>query len=160
MTLGEHDSLIHPQLSFSFSIFVVGMAATMAVITGLCGFIRRKTPSSPEIETGKVESAIPNPSAEVKPEEDVEAAANIPLPPPPAMRELRESYSSNLMSRSETKMIDIGSISSSNLNTKVPSTPKPNKVKTDDNSLLTKTIIKGEKCRIRDDEDNVEKPQE
>ncbi|GKV03637.1 hypothetical protein SLEP1_g15911 [Rubroshorea leprosula] len=170
MSSGE-DPLIHP--ASSFPLLVVGMAATMAIITGLCGFRRkfRRRKSSPDPSFPGVESTekayLKIPTAEATtalPTPEDEAKATIPLPPPPAMKDLRATFSFNYTPKSECtrtmsvkvprSMSFVGS-QEEKLHKGWRKVKKAAKLKTDYDSVWTKTIVLGEKCRIRDDEDDV-----
>ncbi|GLT97250.1 hypothetical protein SLE2022_148230 [Rubroshorea leprosula] len=157
----DDDPLIHPALSFS--LLVAGMAATMSIISGLClcGFGRKSSPdpSSPGVrstEEAKATTATPATT-------EHGADTTIPLPPPTSMMELRDTCSSKYMPKSEstrkfgsTMSVKIPrSMSQARQQEEKLSKKKNIKLDTDDNSIWTKTIILGEKCRIRDDEDDV-----
>lgn len=173
----EDDTLlIHPVLSLS--LLAAAMAATFAIITGLCGARSRKksSPSSPVLSTSteKVDAFV-TPSMLAADPSSTRAAAEsvdlkgatkddeaVKLPLPPAMQQMGEASSHNPISKSmsERKL-------SINMSMKVPRSlsvarnrdhkdensrhNKKEKIKTED-SVWMKTIILGEKCKVPDEE--------
>ncbi|XVF89067.1 hypothetical protein PTKIN_Ptkin19aG0101100 [Pterospermum kingtungense] len=168
--------IIHPVLPFSLMVF--GMVATIAIITGLCGF-RKKDPPETSVseEKSDVDIALSNAaettllppqeatiSTETETEDKTEEVIK-ELPPPPCMRatscnnfmtkSASKSASNNFMIKSAStrklttplSMKHVRSISVSKIREKT-TRPKP------EESVWTKTIILGEKCKVsHDDED-------
>ncbi|EOY29937.1 Uncharacterized protein TCM_037314 [Theobroma cacao] len=169
----DGDPIIHSALPFS--LLVAGMAATIAIITGLCGFRRKPSadssaaphlaekseldvpPSNNAAETTLVPPSVVTTSITLETEERTDNSEEVikELPPPPAMRTLRETYSCNnfmTKSASSRKL-------SSTLSLKHKRSISVNKIREKgkskaEESVWTKTIILGEKCRVSDDHDD------
>ncbi|CAA2989273.1 Hypothetical predicted protein [Olea europaea subsp. europaea] len=156
----------------SFSLFIVCIAATMAVISSLCGSLSRKKPPRPsEVDNANTENSQLDISSngkdasnkspgEVEPSqasqpEDIEQQR--PLPPPPFMQHKRAAsyhHRSNSTASSHGKLSSsmsmrvLGNAISSRKEEK-----KEKKLKHED-SVWKKTIILGEKCRVPQEDDD------
>lgn len=163
----DENPLIHPAISLS--LLAAGMAAAIAMITTLCG--DRKTPtaseaSSPTAADNKPdENASPtvNPSGgETENDGDEQGVKELPLPP--KMQQLGSASPPTQISKSasERKLTHMKS-----MNVNVPRSlsvarhnlddgrhKKKDKIKGED-SIWTKTIILGEKCKVTDEEDGI-----
>ncbi|OMO73727.1 hypothetical protein CCACVL1_17167 [Corchorus capsularis] len=160
--------------TFSFISFDEGMAATIAIITGLCGFGRKKSPPlDPTADniaaTTAAETAAQPKSTPVETEENIEELMK-ELPPPPAMQRtlMGTCSSNNLIGKSaSTRKLSLStlsvkhsrSISMNKFREKVgeklgDKLVKP-KAPPDQDSLWRKTIILGEKCKISDRTEDV-----
>ncbi|KAA0064730.1 putative transmembrane protein [Cucumis melo var. makuwa] len=172
----DDNPLIHPAISLF--LLAAGMAAAIAMITTLCGVRsrRRSTPS---------EASSPTATENNKAEENVSPTTTTPslataanpsdretenegevkeLPLPPKMQQVTSSSPPNqiLKSASERKLNHMRSMS-----IKVPRSlsvvrnhldegrqRRKEKIKGED-SIWTKTIILGEKCKVSDEEDGI-----
>lgn len=167
----DESFLVHPVLSFL--VLAIGMAAAIAMITGLCGVRSRKksSTSSSAAEDKSVAfnppSTLPNVAAEnAQTENATEKADPVikELPLPPAMKLMGETSPNNQISKcmSERKL-------KINMSMKVPRSlsvsrhgdqkddngrHKKGKIKADD-SVWMKTIILGEKCKVANEDEAV-----
>ncbi|XVE97698.1 hypothetical protein REPUB_Repub03eG0041300 [Reevesia pubescens] len=169
----DGDPIIHPALPFS--LLVAGMAATIAIINGLCGFWRKPRPelSSPRL-ADKSDIDIPpsNAAAEttlvppqhpittstaLETEEKTEDSEQVikELPPPPGMRTLQESYScNNFMTKSASTRKLSSTLSVKHARSiSVSKIREKRRLKADD-SVWRKRIILGEKCKVSYDDDD------
>lgn len=156
---------IHPVVSFS--LLAAGTAAALAMIAGLCGVLpRRRLRKSPPPSPPLSEAA--------EDQSDVAAAARaeLPLPLPPAMKQLaRESYSCNDMAgkaSSDQKKISASlsmKVITRSLSMTRTCAHRDHNNKEDHDQIINKnmmvnmdhqdsiwmkTIILGEKCRVPD----------
>ncbi|KAF5444761.1 hypothetical protein F2P56_033866 [Juglans regia] len=173
----NEKQLIHPLLSFS--LLVVGIAAAIATITALCGsrFRKRTSPPSapPPFETAEKPGLVDStaitmtmtsspPTKAAEPVESEDTLENKEpqvkeLPLPPAMKQVRESYSCRNMTNTSSYRK-----ASMNLSMKLPRSlslarreenrQRKEELKMKD-SIWMKTIILGEKCKVPDEEDAV-----
>lgn len=171
----NENPLMPPVLSFS--LLAVGVAATIAMISALCGVKSRKRSSpspSPYKETEKsgefnstatttTMTSPPPKHAEVveaKDSPDNKETQDKELPLPPAMKQMGETDSSNILTKSasDRKM-------TMSLSMKLPRSMsmarkeenhrrKKGKLKPED-SIWMKTIILGEKCKVPEEDDAV-----
>lgn len=156
----------------SFSLFIVCIAATMAVISVLCGSFSRKKSSTPsEVDNARTENSQLGISsngkdASHKPQAEVESSKAAekeddeqqgPLPPPPAMQHIRAAsyhHRSNSTASSHGKLSSsmsvrlLGNAIATRMEEK-----KEKKLKRED-SVWKKTIILGEKCRVPQEDDD------
>ncbi|CAI9773146.1 unnamed protein product [Fraxinus pennsylvanica] len=156
----------------SFSLLIVCIAATMAVISFLCGSLsRKKKPHPSEVDNAKTENsqldilsnrkdASHKPPGEVEisevsqPQDDEQQR---PLPPPPFMQHKRAAsyhHRSNSTASSHGKLSS--SMSMSVLGNAISSRKEEKKEKTlkHEDSVWKKTIILGEKCRVPQEDDD------
>lgn len=171
----DGDPIIHPVLPFS--LLLAGMAATIAIITGLCGFLRKRPPDlsappaaeTPEFDIPPTNAAEPSlpPTQEATASTALEAETSEEaikeLPPPPGMRALKETYScNNFMTKSAStrKLSSTLSVSSTlNISMKHARSISVSKIREKrrskaEDSIWTKTIILGEKCKVSTDDDD------
>lgn len=157
--------LNHPILSFT--LLAIGMAAAIALISGLCGVKHRRKPSAPSPSLAPIsrkEEALSRlPTTKAKKPPSVESKENEnKLPLTPAKKKLvRGAYSCKDMTKfmSESKIAaSLGmkvtrslSMTRNRDNVK-EEIGKKGKLKTED-SIWMKTIILGEKCRVPDEEE-------
>jgi len=156
----------------SFSLFIVCIAATMAVISVLCGSLSRKKSSTPsEVDNARTENpqlgiSSNGKDASHKPQAEVESSKAAekeddeqqgPLPPPPAMQHIRAA---SYHHRSNSTASSHGKLSSSmsvrllgNAIATRKEEKKEKKLKRED-SVWKKTIILGEKCRVPQEDDD------
>ncbi|GMY28894.1 putative transmembrane protein [Fagus crenata] len=173
--------LIHPALSFS--LLALGIAATIAMITALCGVRSRKKPTSTSSSSfinktaeksdvfnstaTKMTVTSPSLSSPPKGAEQVDSEdtshnkepqiKELPLPP---AKQMRESHSCNQISKSphERRL-------SMSLSMKLPRSlsmarkeenhrRKKGNLNSED-TVWMKTIILGEKCKVPDEDDAV-----
>lgn len=160
--------LNHPILS-SFTLLAIGMAAAIALISGLCGVKHRRKPSAPSPSlppiSRKEEALCPLPTTTTttKKPPSVESKENEnKLPLTPAKKKLvRGAYSCKDMTKfmSESKIAASLSMKvtrslsmARNRDNVKEEIGKKGKLKTED-SIWMKTIILGEKCRVPDEEE-------
>lgn len=169
--LDSDPMIIHPALPFS--LMVAGTVATIAIITGLCGFGKKASPDAKLEEKSDVDIALSNAAETTLLPPQQQATISIStetdevikeLPPPPGMRAascnnfMTKSASNNFMSKSSSSrklssplsMKHVRSISVSKIREKT-TRPKP------EDSVWTKQIILGEKCKLpsqQDDDDD------
>jgi len=164
----------HPLLSYTFLIAFI--ASIVTIISSLCGFTKKKQPSSPTIgepttldeeqtqnlevrteegETKKKKPDNPFLSNTMRRETEIEL-----LPPPPGMGKLRASSSYHV--RSNSNESQIGKLSTSMSMRSIGAFKKARKKEagrhaknklSHEDSVWKKTIILGEKCRVPDDEE-------
>ena len=166
------DPIIHQALPFS--LLVAGMAATIAIITGLCGFRRKPSPnlSAPHLaeksdfdippssaaETTSLPPQQTTTSTALETEEKTEKSEEVikELPPPPGMRALKESYScNNFMTKSASTRKLSSTLSMKHIRSISVSKIREKKRSKAEDSVWTKTIILGEKCKHSSDDDGV-----
>ncbi|KAH0990187.1 hypothetical protein GBA52_001670 [Prunus armeniaca] len=164
----ETNLLIHPLLSISF--FAAGMAATIAMITALCSFTRKRSPppsQAPANTTTEIDAepatmaaagtttTTPQQDSETDQEnEDGRESKELPLPPRMRHSGQIDSTINNKAhmkkSASERRLL-------SNLSMKLPrslSMARKDKVKGGpEESIWMKTIILGEKCKVPDEDE-------
>ncbi|OMP05561.1 hypothetical protein COLO4_08756 [Corchorus olitorius] len=168
-----HDDhpIINPAMPIS--LMVAGMAATIAIITGLCGFRKKKSPpldpTADDAATTAADTAAQPQSTPLETEENILELMK-ELPPPPAMQRtlMGTCSSNNLIGKSaSTRKLSLStlsvkhsrSISMNKFREKVgeklgDKLVKP-KAPPDQDSLWRKTIILGEKCKISDRTEDV-----
>ncbi|EXC57042.1 hypothetical protein L484_000786 [Morus notabilis] len=162
--------LIHPLLSFT--LLAAGMAATIAILSGLCGVRhRRKSSPPPPLPTPKKKEAVSSPptttitsttTTKKPPSAELTEHRNELLPAPPAKKKLvREAYSCKDMTKFMSERKIAASLSMRvtrslsmvrNRDQVKEETSKKGKLKTED-SIWMKTIILGEKCRVPNEEE-------
>lgn len=168
----DDNPIIHPTISLS--LLAAGMAAAIAMITTLCGVrSRRRAPpseaSSPTATENKQEgNTSPTPPAaaggETEQDGDQTEQRMKELPLPPKMQQFSISSPPNTIAKSasERKLSHMRSMS-----IKVPRSlsvvrnhldegkqRRKDKIKGEE-SIWTKTIILGEKCKVSEEEDGV-----
>ncbi|XVE70894.1 hypothetical protein DITRI_Ditri10aG0106800 [Diplodiscus trichospermus] len=136
------------------------MAATIAIITGLCGLRRKHSPhldTDPPSDAAETTSVPPQQATTSTALETDDAQLIKELPPPPAMRTLTETYScNNAMTKStSTRKFSTTLSAKHSRSISVSKIREKKKIKAED-SLWRKTIILGEKCKRLDDEDDDE----
>lgn len=156
----------------SFSLFIVCITATMAVISVLCGSLsRKKSPTPSEIDNAKTKNsqlhissngkdASHRSPAEVESseaEEKQDDEHQRPLPPPPAMQHIGAAsyhHRSNSTASSHGKLSS--SMSMRVLGNAIASRmeEKKEKILKREDSVWKKTIILGEKCRVPQEDDD------
>jgi len=156
----------------SFSLFIVCIAATMAVISVLCGSLSRKKSSTPsEVDNARTENSHLDISskgkdASHKPQAEVESSKAAekqddeqqgPLPPPPAMQHIRAAsyhHRSNSTASSHGKLSS--SMSMKVLGNAIATRMEEKKEKklNREDSVWKKPIILGEKCRVPQEDDD------
>ncbi|MBA0681186.1 hypothetical protein Goari_012842 [Gossypium aridum] len=159
----DGDVVMHPALPFS--LVVAATAATIAIITGLCGFFRKPPPELEEPTSPTNEEQEPNTTADGG---ETEEGGNELLPPPPCMTALtfkNPENAGNLMKKSASTRSKLSSTFSVKKHVRSISVreiiEKGKHVQQrhhQEDSLWTKKIILGEKCRVSygvedDDED-------
>ncbi|KAL2548529.1 uncharacterized protein Fot_10059 [Forsythia ovata] len=153
----------------SFSLFIACIAATMAVISFLCGSLsRKKSPPSSAVDNAKTENSQLDISsnrkdASHKPPAEVESSESAQLhdeelqrtlPPPPSMQHKRAAsyhHRSNSAASSHGKLSS--SMSMRVLGNAIAPRKEEKKLKHED-SVWKKTIILGEKCRVPQEDDD------
>ncbi|CAK9313183.1 unnamed protein product [Citrullus colocynthis] len=174
----DENPLIHPAISLFF--LAAGMAAAIAMITTLCGVRSRRRSSSSEAssptatdnkadENASPTTTTPSPATATNPsggetENEGEEQRMKELPLPPKMQQVVSSSppSQIAKSASERKLNHMRSMS-----IKVPRSlsvvrnhldegrqRRKEKMKGEE-SIWTKTIILGEKCKVPDEEDGI-----
>lgn len=167
----DENPLIHPAISFS--LLAAGMAAAIAMITTLCGVRSRRrsgsddqstSPAAGENKADENGSPLTDPTADGENDGDQNEQLNKDLPLPPKMQAAANSSppSQIAKSASERKISNMRSMS-----IKVPRSlsvvrnhldegrqRRKERIKGED-SIWTKTIILGEKCKVPDEEDGV-----
>ena len=177
----ETNLLIHPLLSISF--FAAGMAATIAMITALCSFRRKRSPPPSQSPASNITTetdaepatmaaagtttTTPQQDSETDQEnEDGRESKELPLPP--RMRHSGQ-IDSTINNKSHMKKSASERRLLSNLSMKLPrslSMARKDKVKEEYNkrknaklkpeeSIWMKTIILGEKCKVPDEDEVV-----
>ncbi|KAL6296002.1 hypothetical protein ACE6H2_004144 [Prunus campanulata] len=177
----ETNLLIHPLLSISF--FAAGMAATIAMITALCSFRRKRSPPPSQSPASNITTetdaepatmaaagtttTTPQQDSETDQEnEDGRESKELPLPP-----RMRHSGQIDPTINNKTHMKKSASERRllSNLSMKLPrslSMARKDKAKEEYNkrkntklkpeeSIWMKTIILGEKCKVPDEDEAV-----
>ncbi|GMN36025.1 hypothetical protein TIFTF001_005702 [Ficus carica] len=153
--------LDHPILSFT--LLAIGMAAAIALISGLCGVKHRRKPSAPSPSLAPIsrkEEALSRlPTTTTKKPPFVESKENEnKLPLTPAKKKLvRGAYSCKDMTKfmSESK---IAASLSMKVTRSLSMARNRDNVKEEigkktEDSIWMKTIILGEKCRVPDEEE-------
>lgn len=178
----DNISLIHPILYLSF--LAAGFAATIAIITALCGVRFRKKTSQPPplssdpLDTTNLNTTNPSsitvatttePKSEHAPNEESENRTETEnndamkeLPLPPAMQQPKDFPSDNLMKRVTSERRASFSVMSLKMPRSLSVAKNwdhmedkiKGKLKTEQDSVWMKTIILGEKC-VPDEEDPV-----
>ncbi|KAM7256282.1 hypothetical protein ACFE04_012023 [Oxalis oulophora] len=164
--IGNDDPILVHTSVLSLSLFIIGMASTMVIITGLCGVLfGRKSPpeqsSSPTSSTDDKKDATSNGETD---DNDLEDAETRELPLPPALKAMsmkmpRSMSTNNLAKSHSTRNFDkaISMKMPRSMSTKLQDDKhhrKKGKLNSE-NSLWAKPIILGEKCKVPDEEDTL-----
>ncbi|MBA0744892.1 hypothetical protein Gogos_007494 [Gossypium gossypioides] len=141
----------------------MGVTATMAIITGLCGFRRRRPPDSPPpglSQKPDIQSELMEKTQEATAiETDAKTGDNNSkqqmvikeLPPPPGMM-MKDAHSCNNFTLKSDSTRKLGTtLSVKSISVKIRE--KKAKPK-DEDSIWKKTIILGGKCKISDDDND------
>ncbi|TYH60629.1 hypothetical protein ES332_D08G307800v1 [Gossypium tomentosum] len=164
----DGDVVIHPALPFA--LVVAATAATIAIITGLCGFFRKpppelQEPTSADTTSPTNEEQEPNTTADGG---ETEEGGNELLPPPPCMTALtfkNPENAGNLMKKSASTRSKLSStfsvkkhLRSISVREIIEKGKHVQQKHHQEDSLWTKKIILGEKCKVSygvedDDED-------
>ncbi|MBA0853050.1 hypothetical protein Goshw_012860, partial [Gossypium schwendimanii] len=148
----DGDVVMHPALPFS--LVVAATAATIAIITGLCGFFRKPPPELEEPTSPTNEDQEPNTTADGG---ETEEGGNELLPPPPCMTALtfkNPENAGNLMKKSASTRSKLSStfsvkkhVRSISVREIIEKGKHVQQKHHQEDSLWTKKIILGEKCR-------------
>uniref|UniRef100_A0A5B7B379 Uncharacterized protein n=2 Tax=Davidia involucrata TaxID=16924 RepID=A0A5B7B379_DAVIN len=168
--IGENPS-IHPVLSLS--LFVACIAATIAIISSLCGALWRKKSTSQHKTRENSDVASPPPNEATPPPTTVTAVGledtkdrtspqneEPPLPPPPGM--LRGHYRSHSTASRRRLSFSLsmrlpggGLVSRQQSRRELEQHDKKRDKKLNhEDSIWKKTIILGEKCRVPDEDED------
>ncbi|KAE8714030.1 hypothetical protein F3Y22_tig00110201pilonHSYRG00084 [Hibiscus syriacus] len=138
----------------------MGMTATMAMFTGLCGFRRKRQPA---LSAPVSDENSDTQTEEEKPEQttfittsttafETEQVTVKELPLPPGLRKSRSSNIFTIKSESERKLCTTLTVKHiKSISVKLRDRKKRSK---DDDTIWKKTIILGGKCKISDDVDD------
>lgn len=142
----------------------MGVTATMAIITGLCGFRRRRPPDlpppglseKPDIQSELVEKAQEataiETGAKAGDSNSKQQMVIKELPPPPGMMMMKEAHSCNNFTLKSDSTRKLGTtLSVKSISVKIRDKKARPK---DEDSIWKKTIILGEKCKISDDDND------